>query len=91
MTVLSRSERPMLIGGHGVWWAGAEELLETVGRDLSIPIFNVPYHQKLLPEGSPAYMGLADIHQYDPSKEALESADVVVLLGGRLDNQMSPM
>ncbi|MDC3320094.1 thiamine pyrophosphate-binding protein [bacterium] len=89
MTVLSRSERPMLIGGHGVWWAGAEELLETVGRDLSIPIFNVPYHQKLLPEGSPAYMGLADIHQYGPSKEALESADVVVLLGGRLDNQMN--
>jgi acetolactate synthase-1/2/3 large subunit len=89
MTVLSRSERPMLIGGHGVWWAGAEALLETVGRDLSIPIFNVPYHQKLLPEGSPAYMGLADIHQYGPSKEALESADVVVLLGGRLDNQMN--
>ncbi len=89
ITVLSRSERPMLIGGHGVWWAGAEALLETVGRDLSIPIFNVPYHQKLLPEGSPAYMGLADIHQYGPSKEALESADVVVLLGGRLDNQMN--
>ena len=89
LTVLSRSERPMLIGGHGVWWAGAETLLEAVGRDLSIPIFNVPYHQKLLPEGSPAYMGLADIHQYGPSKEALESADVVVLLGGRLDNQMN--
>ncbi len=89
LDLIAQASRPMLIGGHGVWWSGSERKLEAVGRALGIPIFNVPYHQKLLGEDSDAYMGLADIHQYQPSKQALESADVVVMLGGRLDNQMN--
>jgi len=34
-------------------------------------------------------MGLADVHQYGPAKEALQQADVCVMVGGRLDNQMN--
>ncbi len=89
LELLANADRPMLIGGHGVWWSGAERKLEAVGRALNIPVFNVPYHQKLLGEDSEAYMGLADIHQYPPAKFALEASDVVVLVGGRLDNQMN--
>lgn len=89
ITTLQKSERPILIGGHGVWWSGAEAQLEEAGKTLGIPIFNIPYHQKLLPETSEAYMGLADIHQYGPSAKALQEADVVVMVGGRLDNQMN--
>jgi acetolactate synthase-1/2/3 large subunit len=89
LDLIARAKRPMFIGGHGVWWSGAEHKLEATGRALGIPIFNVPYHQKLLGEDSEAYMGLADIHQYQPSKQALEAADVVVMVGGRLDNQMN--
>lgn len=86
---IRNAKRPILIGGHGVWWARAERLLEQVGQTLHIPIFNIPYHQKLLNEACDSYMGLADIHQYAPSKEALHSADVVIMIGGRLDNQMN--
>ncbi len=89
LDLIAGAKRPMLIGGHGVWWSSSERKLEAVGRLLHIPIFNVPYHQKLLGEDSEAYMGLADIHQYQPSKQALEAADVVVMVGGRLDNQMN--
>ncbi|MBI1386194.1 MAG: thiamine pyrophosphate-binding protein [Rhizobiales bacterium] len=86
---IAAARRPILIGGHGVWWSGAEAKLEAAGRLLGIPVFNVPYHQKLLGEESDAYMGLADIHQYQPSRQALEIADVAIMVGGRLDNQMS--
>jgi acetolactate synthase-1/2/3 large subunit len=58
-------------------------------RALRIPIFNVPYHSKLLGEECEAYMGLADFHQYHPSKPAIHEADVVLMIGGRLDNQMN--
>lgn len=85
---LSNAKRPILIGGHGVWWSGAEKKLEEVGLRLGIPIFNVPYHQKLLGEECEAYMGLADFHQYHPSKDAIHESDVAVLIGGRLDNQL---
>ncbi len=89
LDVIGAAQRPLLIGGHGVWWSGAETLLETCARRLNIPVLNVPYHQKLLPEASDVYMGLADVHQYHPSRQALEDCDVVIMLGARLDNQMN--
>ncbi len=87
--IIREAERPIVIGGHGIWWSGAEDRLEAMGRALRMPVFNVPYHAKLLGEECEAYMGLADFHQYHPSKTAIHEADVVVMVGGRLDNQMN--
>ena len=89
LELIAGAERPILIGGHGTWWSGAEAGFEAVGRELGIPLFNVPYHQKLLGEDNPAYMGLADVHQYPPAKFALQQSDVAILVGGRLDNQLN--
>jgi len=89
LDLLMQAKKPVLIAGHGVWWSGTEKKLEAAGRTLKIPIFNIPYHQKLLGEESEVYMGLADIHQYAPSKYALQQADVALVVGGRLDNQMN--
>ena len=83
------SQNPVFIGGHGVWWSSAEKKLEQAGFELNIPIFNIPYHQKLLGEEVDSYMGLADIHQYPPSKMALHESDLVLMIGARLDNQMN--
>ncbi len=83
------AKKPVMIGGHGVWWSNSEKNLETAGESLNIPVFNVPYHQKLLGEEANAYMGLADIHQYPPSEFALHNSDLVLMIGARLDNQMN--
>ncbi len=83
------SKKPVIIGGHGVWWSHSEKNLEAAGNNLNIPIFNVPYHQKLLGEEANAYMGLADIHQYPPSEFALHNSDLVFVVGARLDNQLN--
>jgi len=83
------AERPVIIGGHGIWWSKAEAQLEVTGKTLRMPVFNVPYHSKLLGEECEAYMGLADFHQYHPSKPAIHEADLVLMIGGRLDNQMN--
>ena len=89
LTRVANASKPVLIGGHGVWWSGSEKKLETTADTLNIPVFNIPYHQKLLGEEREAYMGLADIHQYPPSQFALENCDLVLMVGGRLDNQMN--
>ena len=83
------AKKPVIIGGHGVWWSKSEKNLEAAGKNLLIPIFNVPYHQKLLGEEVDAYMGLADIHQYPPSEFALHNSDLILMIGARLDNQMN--
>ncbi len=89
LNIIKNAKQPVLIGGHGVWWSHAEGKLEETGRTLGIPVFNVPYHQKLLGEECEAYMGLADVHQYAPSQYAMQESDVVIMIGGRLDNQMN--
>ncbi len=89
LSQIKNAKKPIIIGGHGVWWAGEEAKLEQVGRELNIPIFNIPYHQKLLSEACDAYMGLADVHQYGPAKFALQECDMAILVGSRLDNQMN--
>ena len=89
LELVQKAEHPLIIGGHEIWWSGAEKLLETVGKTLQIPIYNVPYHQKLLGEENEAYMGLADFHQYHPSKPAIHESDLILMIGGRLDNQMN--
>lgn len=89
LSMIRSAERPILIGGHGVWWSGNEEKLETVGKALAIPVFNIPYHQKLLGEECETYMGLADFHQYQPSKFAIHNSDCIIMVGARLDNQMN--
>ena len=89
LDLLLQAKRPVIIAGHGVWWSGTEKKLEAAGHTLKIPIFNIPYHQKLIGEELGIYMGLADFHQYAPSKFALQQADLVLMVGGRLDNQMN--
>ena len=89
LDVIAAAKRPILIGGHGIWWSGNEKKLNTACNALSLPMLNVPYHQKLLPLSSPSNFGLADIHQFPPSQFALNQSDVVIMLGCRLDNQMN--
>ena len=89
LELASNSKKPILIGGHGIWWSHSEKKLENAGNSLNIPIFNIPYHQKLLGEEANSYMGLADIHQYPPSEFALNNSDLVLMVGARLDNQMN--
>ena len=89
LSLVRESDRPVIIGGHGVWWSHNEKLLGSAATKLKIPIFNVPYHTKLLGEDCSAMMGLADFHQYHPSKDAIQEADLVLMVGCKLDNQMN--
>ena len=89
LSLVKESKRPVIIGGHGVWWSQTEQALASAATKLKIPIFNVPYHTKLLGEDCSAMMGLADFHQYHPSKAAIQEADVILMVGCKLDNQMN--
>ena len=89
ISLVRESSRPVIIGGHGIWWSHNEHALASAATKLKIPIFNVPYHTKLLGEDCSAMMGLADFHQYHPSRDAIQEADVILMVGCKLDNQMN--
>ena len=87
--VLAEAKRPVAIAGHGVWWSGAEDELETTAIRFGMPVYDVPYHQKALDLHSPISLGLVDIHLNPPSQEALSQADVILVVGCRLDNLLN--
>ncbi|MEP4038023.1 thiamine pyrophosphate-binding protein [Pseudophaeobacter sp.] len=89
LETIKNAERPVVIAGHGVWWSKTENKLAEACNKLRVPVYNVPYHTKNLGEESECYIGLADFHQFHPSKPAIHEADVVVMVGCRLDNQMN--
>lgn len=87
--LLNAAERPVVIAGSGVWYSQADQELIRLTEAYRVPTFLVPYHQTSFAGGCETYLGLADVHQYPPSKQALENSDLIFAVGCRLDNALN--
>ena len=87
--LVRKAERPVIIAGHSVWWAGGEEALVQTATALRLPVYGQPGHRKLMGEDAEPWMGLADFHQYPLSKPAITDSDLVLVIGGKLDNTLN--
>jgi len=78
--VLSRAQRPLLIAGSGVWWSQAAEELQEFVELTNIPVACVDMGLGSLPVDHPLCLG--------NSVTAAKQADVVLLLGTRLNSRL---
>jgi acetolactate synthase-1/2/3 large subunit len=85
---VANAKKPVFVVGHGVWWSEAEKKLEQVASELGIPVFNMSENRKMISQSSPAYMGLAESHEFPPSGDALSESDVILAVGTVLDNTL---
>ena len=83
--ILRAAQRPAIVAGGGVWYSQAEKDLEALAARYGIPMFTPFTHFKSIDMSHPLYMGLLDYHQNPCSRLVGAEADVVLLLGGRLD------
>lgn len=83
--LLAASAKPIIIAGGGVWYGEADKILEDFSEKKCIPIFTPFTHLKSVDMAHPMYMGLYDYHQNPCSRLPSAEADLVLLLGGRLD------
>ena len=88
-SIMKDAKKPVIVAGNGVWWSGAEEQLEDVASQIGIPVYNAPYHHKVLDIGSDVSLGIVDIHLNPPSEAALGEADVILVIGCPLDNLLN--
>jgi 2-hydroxyacyl-CoA lyase 1 len=78
LAVLKKAEQPLAIVGKGMAWARAEaEVREFIERT-QVPFLPTPMGKGVVPDDSPLSVAGARTH-------ALQNADVVVLLGARLN------
>ena len=87
--IMRNAKKPVIVAGNGVWWSGAEAQLESLATQLGIPVYNAPYHQKVLDIGSEVSLGIVDIHLNPPSEAALNETDVILVIGCPLDNLLN--
>jgi acetolactate synthase-1/2/3 large subunit len=80
--ILSHTERPVIMAGTAVWWCQAAETLRAFAERVQAPVFLNGGGRGSLPPEHPLFHALA-------RKQALGSADVIVLIGTKLDFRLN--
>jgi len=83
--LLRSAERPMVIAGGGVWWSRAEAALADFAERSHLPVFTMSLGRGVLPDTHPGCFGYADPSLNRAAARALAEADVVLVLGKRID------
>jgi acetolactate synthase-1/2/3 large subunit len=78
LSLLARAERPVLLGGSSIWWDDAVAALERLATRTGLPVYLNGMGRGCLPPDHPSALQLS-------RKEALASADAVLVVGTPLD------
>ncbi len=87
--MLNEAERPLIIAGHGIVLAGAEDMLLQVVEKARVPVVTTLLGISALPETHPLCLGMAGMHGEAYANLALSEADLIVALGSRFDDRFT--
>ena len=87
LQLLNAADRPMIVAGNGAYSTGADDLQRLV-EVTRLPLFTEESARGLVPDSHPLCFGFADGRVNAPAA-LLSEADVVLLLGKRLDFRIS--
>ncbi len=79
--LLLAAKRPVVIAGSGVWWSQASEELQELVETMKLPLILTQKGRGSVPEDHPLCFG--------PTRVGTREADVVLVIGTRIDNMMS--
>lgn len=89
MDMLAKAERPVVIGGSGVWWSDAGQALLEFLKQTRVPYFDVTMARGVIPEDFAGHCGYADPSLNRGCIPAFQAADVVLVLGKRIDYRIA--
>jgi acetolactate synthase-1/2/3 large subunit len=86
--LLARAERPAMIAGMGAFWSGAGDALRRLVETTRVPLFTVERARGLVSDEHPGCFG-DGYTSVNPAAENLHHADVVLLLGEKVDCRLA--
>ena len=87
--MIDEVQRPVIIAGHGVILANAEEALLELARKADLPVATTLLGVGSLPEEHPLCLGMGGMHGTIQANKALSEADLIVSLGSRFDDRLT--
>ncbi len=84
--LIATAERPLLLAGHGVRISGAAALFRAVAEQLGIPVVTTWNALDLLPWEHELLIGRPGVVAFRAPNFAVQSCDLLITLGARLDN-----
>jgi acetolactate synthase-1/2/3 large subunit len=88
MALLHRSERPVVIAGHGVNMANADAELFAFARASGAPVGTTLLGLGAFPEHHPQALGMVGMHGTVQANLAMHHADLVIGVGMRFDDRV---
>jgi acetolactate synthase-1/2/3 large subunit len=89
LEILRAAARPVLIAGSGVWWSGAEAELRALAERTRTPVYTITLARGAYPDTEPYSFGYADPSLNRAAARAFTEADVVLVLGKRIDFRLA--
>ncbi len=89
LALLEVAERPVVIAGSGVWWADAGKELHRFLRLTKLPCYTITLARGVISDDWRYAMGYADPALNKAVQKAFPEADVVLVLGKRLDSRLA--
>ncbi|MDH7487361.1 MAG: biosynthetic-type acetolactate synthase large subunit [Anaerolineae bacterium] len=87
--MLNEAQRPLIIAGHGVILAGAEDDLLALVEKANVPVATTLLGIGAIPETHPLCLGMAGMHGEAYTNQALSEADLIIALGSRFDDRLT--
>lgn len=87
--LINKSEKPLILAGHGIQIAGAQEIFKEFVEKTGIPVGCTIHGLSSLPHGHPNYVGMLGMHgNYGPNLLS-GACDLVLAIGMRFDDRVT--
>lgn len=86
--VLQKSKKPILLLGHGIKHAVAEDLARKLVNKLGIPTVTTILAKGVINPDNPNYLGMLGMHGFYHSNMATHEADLIFNIGSRFDDRI---
>jgi thiamine pyrophosphate-dependent acetolactate synthase large subunit-like protein len=82
--LLAKTERPLVVVGGGVTWAGANDLVTRLSTEYGLPTVTAYGRNDAMPNDHPLYIGPLGRAGAPEAAEACRRADLLLVVGSRL-------
>ena len=90
LQALAKSQKPLLLAGHGAMIANAELELLQFAETLNAPVVNTLLGKGVFPENHTLSLGMLGMHGTAYANKAISECDLIFSIGSRWDDRITP-